>query len=1256
MNFNPQFRSRLSLFIGGLLIMILSISFTFAQSGTSGVSGVVKDAQGNVVSGATVRLINDEKGFSRTLVTTDNGVFNFASISPDTYTLEIEAANFKKYVQNNVSALIDKPIDISIALEAGNVSETVTVTGDAVESLVNTTDATVGNNFQPQQIIQLPTDLRNINNLLSLQPGVTREGYVNGGRSDQANITLDGIDVNDQQTGAAFSSVLRITTEAVAEFRVTTLNANANQGRSSGAQISLSTKSGTNDFRGVVFEFYRPTRGSANTFINNRLGRFVATDQEVLVGSAIAGAERAPRPDIARHVFGGALGGPIIKDKFFFFYSYEGQREKSETPVVRTVPLASLGRGELKFINIATRALVTVNQTELATRYAAAGLNPASIAVLASAASRYPANDFKSGFGDNLNTAGFRFNAPTPEDLNTHILRLDYNITQNQSIFFRGNKQQDTFTRPQYLPDSVSPENWNHNTGFALGHNWTIGSNKVNVFRYGFTRQAFTLGGDANENAVTFRDVFQPKAFSYTLSRITPIQNFTNDFTWTKGNHSIQFGGNVRIIRNNRIDTGVGYDNAVVNPSFYTSSGRSVLAPLASLGVNTSDSFVQAAMAALIGRFSQYSSTYNYNTDGSLLATGTPIERKFATEEYDIYGQDSWKIAQNFTVNFGLRYALSRPVYEKNGYQVRPGIPLGEYFNSRVAGAEAGRPYNQTLQFELAGPKNNKPGFYSLDTNNFQPRVSAAWSPNFQKGFLGALFGKEQESTFRGGFSIVNDYFGQQLAVTFDGLSTLGFTTSDNIAANTFNVTSRLAPRFQNFGQRINNLPFMSAPDRFNTPADEDQRIESSLDSTLVSPTHYSWSVTYGRKLPKGLYVEASYIGRKARKLLATRDIMALNNLKDPASGTDWYTAGGKIYDLYFANANPATITPIPYFENLFPGLGTAITAYGLDPQPNSTAAVLALAQQFAGSDWTFLQLLIDDDPAAKTVEARRWSNLFYQPQYAAFSAFSTVGKSDYHGGTLSVRQRLGTDLTFDFNYTFAKSMDDSSGLQTSGTYGAAFILNPLRQQDNYAVSDFDVRHSINANAIWQVPIGKGRRFFSDLNSVADVFLGGWQLGGIYRWNTGLPISAPADLDGWATNWNVRSSVVRTRPIQSSVTRGGNGQNANLFSDLKQLSLSLRPPRPGETGDRNVFRESGYSVLDMNLAKTFKMPWNENHNLQFRWEVFNVFNYQYLTGIDRFRFNFNADNPDLQVVAPSGEYNDIQGAPRRMQFGLRYSF
>lgn len=405
------------------------------------------------------------------------------------------------------------------------------------------------------------------------------------------------------------------------------------------------------------------------------------------------------------------------------------------------------------------------------------------------------------------------------------------------------------------------------------------------------------------------------------------------------------------------------------------------------------------------------------------------------------------------------------------------------------------------------------------------------------------------------------------------------------------------------------------------------------------------------------MYFEASYIGRKARNLLASRDVLALNNIVDIQSGMDTYTAFGLLVDARNANVPVLSLGPIAYFENLFPNIAVGgrqnstqeiyrqLARARVDNNP--TGALLGGRNI---TDYTTVQLIIDD-----------WGivpNMYYHPQLGAYSAFSSVAESDFHGGTFSLRQRLGQTLSYDINYTLSESRDNASGLQTGGSYGSQFILNSLRPQDNYAYSDFDTRHSVNANFIFQVPFGKGRSYFSDMHPVADVFLGGWQLAGIFRWNSGLPISTPFDANQWATNWNVQSNGVRTRPVDIRVNR----DTQNIFADPAAAFESFRNARPGETGERNVFRAPGFSTLDLGLSKSFEMPWSEDHKLQLRWEVINVANYQYLNADNATRSSYGLPrDPGVSPTSlPSGDFgrifSSIQGVPRRMQFGLRYSF
>jgi hypothetical protein len=297
------------------------------------------------------------------------------------------------------------------------------------------------------------------------------------------------------------------------------------------------------------------------------------------------------------------------------------------------------------------------------------------------------------------------------------------------------------------------------------------------------------------------------------------------------------------------------------------------------------------------------------------------------------------------------------------------------------------------------------------------------------------------------------------------------------------------------------------------------------------------------------------------------------------------------------------------------------------------------------GTDWTNVQLEL-------SLLSSRFpgQHIFYQPQYGSYAALSSIGKSDYQGVTFSVRQRLGTRLVMDFNYTFSTSKDDGSGLQSSGIFSTAgYIINPFRQEDNYAASDFDMRHITNANVIFKLPFGRGETFFGNVNKYANLILGGWQLTGIFRYNSGLPISAPTDT-AWATNWTIESYTTRTANVKTCPTRGGSLFGCNSLEAYR----SFRNAYPGETGERNVFRLPGFWVLDMGLGKTFDLPW-ENDKLQFRWEVFNVANTQKMGAVTTYQVELDPQTA-AQVPTNFSNFTAIQGTPRSMQFVLRYSF
>src|SRR5581483_5769697 len=423
----------------GLLFVVLSAAVAFGQA--SSLSGSVVDPQGNAVAGATITATNIVTGATRTVTSTSEGAYQIPQLTPGTYRVRAEAQGFTSIIQEQIEVLVSTPVTLNIAFKnVGAISQTVTVQGG--ESILNTSDATIGNSFNETQVKELPLLSRNVVGLLSLQPGVTTGGNVNGGRSDTANVTLDGVDVNEQQGGTAFFSVLRTTPDSLQEFRVTTTNPNANVGRSSGAQIALVTKSGTNQFHGALFEYHRNTRGTANNWFNNKAGSLTATDAAVIAGLAQVGDDKVPRPKLLRNNFGGAIGGPIKKDRIFFFFTYEGFREAKGTSVVRQVPLPTYGQGIIRYKSAngasdpscpagTPSGTTCLTRAQISAAYLAAngidpGTNSAVFSILADAARRYPANDTTTG--DGLNTGGYRFNASDPVKQNTYIARFDGKI------------------------------------------------------------------------------------------------------------------------------------------------------------------------------------------------------------------------------------------------------------------------------------------------------------------------------------------------------------------------------------------------------------------------------------------------------------------------------------------------------------------------------------------------------------------------------------------------------------------------------------------------------------------------------------------------------------------------------------------------------------------------------------------------------------------------------------------------------------
>jgi hypothetical protein len=1256
----------------------------WAQAGTAGLTGTVKDSQGAVLPGAMVTVTHKATGAARTTVSNDTGIYSFPSLQPGEYRLRVELTGFSPFIHDNVLLNVDTTTRTDATLSLGTLAETITIT--EATPIINTTDASLGHVMTATQIQQLPLEARNPVGLLSLQAGAVylpsndqRSGSVSGARSDQSNVTLDGVDVNDPQNGFAYNSVVRVTLDSLQEFRVSTSNYSADMGRSSAAQVSLVTKSGTNQFNGAGYWGHRNTEWSSNEYFT-KLTQLQSGQPSV-----------APKYD--KHNFGGSLGGPIRRNRLFFFGNYEGLKENTEDPVSRAVPSATLRDGVLVYLcgvpaqcPGGTVRGFSGTHTIAAGRY---GLNPTEIASLdplGIGPSRAVSEYFKQyplpndQGRDGINYMAFRFSAPIENDFQTAIARLDYLINEGgtHKLFFRYGKQDDTINSvPQFPGQGPRTQRANTNFGYAVGYDAVLSSTLVNTFRYGLSKIDESTIGRRTANAVTFRFIDPLEPLTATESREVPTHNFVNDVSWLKGRHTFKFGTNIRFTRNPKSSNANSYHDGILNPSWvdgvgrkYMPGGATCTTPGCTLVPAVSSAFASGygdPWLTLLGVISQPTGNYNYDRQGIPLPNGEPVARKYATDEYEFYIQDSWHLRSNLTLTGGVRYNLYSPPWEVNGLQVAPSIPLGEWFETRERNMAAGIPDNALppLTLDLAGPANGKTGFYEWDYNNFGPRAAVAWTPEAKGGFLGWLTGGNK-MVVRGGYSLLYDRVGFALATIFDESSSFGMSTR---LPAVFGSSDETVP-----GARFRDLSTLPAtllpapPGGFPaTPPIGNVAIYSSIDSNLTTPYHHVFNAIVGRELSTNFGLEAAYVGRRGRNLLIRRDLAMPLNLTDPRSGVDYFTAARQAIDAYTAAGitssaaeNFTRIAPIPYWENMFPGAASTVSGVAL-------TATQRMVRQFFANEPDYVTALFNADTACSPACSSLGRYAYFNSQFSYLAAQSSVADAEYDSLQLTLRKRWSDGYQFDVNYTLSTSKDHGSSVER-GTIGlggySGVLLNPWSPDLQYSYSDFDVRHQMNLNWVTDLPFGRGRRFGRDVPVWLNQVIGDWQFAGLFRWTSGFPFNIINARCCWPTNWNLQGNAELATPGEFPETvspaarnivgrdADGNWGRPSPFEDPDAAREKLRFAYPGEVGFRNMLRGDGYIGADIGIGKAFTMPFGE-HRLRFRWEIFNLTN----------TVRFNTGNVTMQPDSATtfGRYDGTLAtcdgrAGRCMQVSLRYEF
>ena len=1283
-----------------LLILALTAVSAPAQTSTSRITGTVLDTTGAVVPGATVTALNEATGITQSQTTTEAGLYSFASLPVGNYSITVEKSGFKTSKLTGNVLEVNTPLTVDVTLTAGDLSEVVTVQAGAEQ--LQTANATIGNVVEHKAIEQLPLNGRNPLNLIAYEPGVTQRSqggvgsgvHVNGSRDRAFNVTIDGIDANESSAPNPTSNIYRLTPDSVQEYKVTTNNATAEEGRNSGASISVATRSGTNELHGTVFYFMRNDALNANDFFSN--------------------AQGLEKHKVRLNQPGFDLSGPIRKNKTFFYGSYQHTKVDFTTPIAETfgipivyTPSALAGnfrffradptcnpntgagncfrigttiitRNNTLLVNPQTGALApgvrecadasdvncvaTYNMLSASNNPRGIGLDPTMLSFFKA----YPAPN-RYDCGDALNTACFTWDPPTQHKGPAYNFRIDHNITQNQNVFGRYlQASYDTLGgdplngRPVVFPGfPPQGEVFRDTKNLAIGHRWTISPRLVNELTVGFGRFQFLFTqGEANPAfpdvpSFSFSNVDNPFLNTPRTERIVTVPQVLDNVHITKGAHQIGAGFNFRFYRH--IDRRGQPGGTNVTPSLSFSSG--IRAPTAfgfvlpqtasssRAGINGTDSTrLQNWINELAGIPARLSQAFigNLNEDAFLpfQSNGVVSLQAIRTDlnQYNFYVQDEWKMRPNLTVNYGVRWEINPPA-NTPGYTFVPATPI------------AGTP-------GPANPVINQPGpvtfikadrwYDRMNWGAVGPRLGLAWSPDYKDGFLRALFGDSGRSVVRVGYGLAFDPISSfQVTAVAGSVPGLRTSCSSTVGGSTTNGCTPVPDRriSEGFPQALN--PPSIKPSSFLTPPlqlNNNAPTITTFAPDLKLPTVHQWNLSFQRELPMGLVMQASYIGRRGLRLLMAYDINQIN--------ADAILPSFLIMQQNVARGCAAAGTGCPSGVT---GTPVPIVAQGFVNAAfvNSSTTAGELSLNAAGP---FAQRIENTTLAMKLRPNQQFNRITY---------IDNSGSSAYHAAQFTLRRRFASGLGLNMAYTFGKSMDNQSVDPVGTTSGGALNTTTSRAvadirnlREEWAVSDFDRTHVLTAASVWDLPVGRGKRFLHDIPGPLNHLLGGWTINTIYTYMTGEPFQVNS---GQLTSnaAHVSRALVLDPNVRARLQELPNVIGPVVFENNQAFAI----PPPGSNGSgRNIFRGPSYWNVDLGIVKLFSI--SERVRLQFRTEMFNAFNHP------------NFDNPRsasvgsptvtssqfgrtcCTTVAPNTSTNVIQTgeSARIIQFGLKLQF
>lgn len=1220
----------------GLSVLLMVSALAQANSR---ISGTVTDSTGAVVPGAKVTAKNEATGEAYTQTTTGAGLYAFPSLPAGKYTVTVEVSGFKTVNKTGNVLEVGSPLTVDTALEIGQASEIVNVEGGYER--IQTANAALGNVVEQKTIESLPLNGRNPLSLIILEAGVVQRSggaagsgvHVNGSRDRAFNVTIDGIDANESSVPNPVSNIYRINPDNVQEYKVVTNNASAEDGRNSGASVSVATRRGTNQLHGTVFEYARNTAFNAGSFFNNALG--------------------TPKNEIKFHQYGFEIGGPIKKKKTHFFGSWQGQNVNFTQPVDQSfgVPdvytpsaLAGVYRywvadpkqsdanvpADQKFriantvitqntpllVDRATGAL----RTDLGVRACASatdtncvqsfnfaqshstikGVDPTIAKLFAT----YPrANNFN--FGDGLNTAAYLWNPPTSNEGPHFKARVDHTFNENHAVFARylhanqDTRQGDPLNgRPQVFP-GFAPlgEVFRRSKNLAINHRWTINNSVVNSFTMGFSRFNFLFTqGEANPDfpnipGYVFNNVDLPFNNTPRTQRAVTTPQFLDDVSWVKGSHQFKGGFNFRFYQHNDRRGQPGGVNVTPQISF----SRTLRVPSGfntpTLSTTTRAGIASADNNRLLGTINDVmgiparlqqlflgdltSDAYlPFVKDGEVTLFSVGNRAK----QFNFYIQDEWRARQNLSISLGLRLEYNPAPTEAHK---RVYVP-----NQSITGSQGLVTFGQAKSF------------FNRDNAPLGPRIGIAWSPR-----------NSTKLVVRAGYGIAYDALPTFQVTAVSGRPPGLIGTCSSTIGGTTTTGCEIAP-----DKRIGeSFPLELKPPSFK-PSSQLTLARQLLgnappvtvfDPNLKLPTVHQWNLSVQRELPKGVVAQLAYVGRRGMRLQ-------------------------KAYDINQIDAAPILPSFLLMQQNVAKGCnpdGTGCAAGVTGAAiPIVTSGALTAAFVNSAQSRTDLSQNAAGNMAGRIEQTTLALNLRPNQQFGVITYIDAGGTSHYHALQGTLRKRFEKGLLFGASYSFQKSIDDQSvdpvGASSGGGLSTTNSRTPTdaRQWFNEkGRSDFDRTHVLTGFSVYDLPFGKGKALISNANSVVNQFIGGWTVNGIFTFMTGEPFSVRSGAFTSNSAHESRADLVGGVKPEVKLQEISGIIGPVLFANTNGFAA----PAAGTNGaGRNIFVAPSYWNLDLGIQKRFAI--SERVAFQLRVEMFNALNHT------------NFDNPrDASVGSPS---------------------